>query len=50
MNSTVQLGQFFGKQAKVSLPFFYGYSLNVINPEYDPFNPDIKLSDYDLAT
>jgi len=50
MNSTVQLGQFFGKQAKVSLPFFYGYSLNVINPEYDPFNPDIKLADYDLAT
>jgi cell surface protein SprA len=50
MNTTVQLGQFFGKQAKVSLPFFYGYSWNVINPEYDPFNPDIKLADYDLAT
>lgn len=50
MNTTVQLGQFFGKQAKVSLPFFYGYSWNVINPEYDPFNPDIKLGDYDLAT
>lgn len=50
MNSTVQLGQFFGKQARVSLPFFYGYSLGVINPEYDPFNPDIKLSNYDLAT
>ncbi|NDB35512.1 MAG: cell surface protein SprA [Flavobacteriia bacterium] len=50
MNTTVQLGQFFGKQAKVSLPFFYGYSWNVINPEYDPFNPDVKLADYDLAT
>ncbi|MBM3165012.1 MAG: cell surface protein SprA [Bacteroidetes bacterium] len=50
MNTTVQLGQFFGKQAKVSLPFFYGYSWSVINPEFDPFNPDIKLSDYDLAT
>lgn len=50
MNTTVQLGQFFGKQAKVSLPFFYGYSRNVINPEYDPFSPDIKLADYDLAT
>lgn len=50
MNTNVQLGQFFGKQARVSLPFFYGYSLNVINPEYDPFNPDIKLSDYDVAT
>lgn len=50
MNANVQLGQFFGKQARVNLPFFYGYSLGVINPEYDPFNPDIKLSDYDLAT
>jgi cell surface protein SprA len=50
MNSTVQLGQFFGKQARVSLPFFYGYSLGIINPEYDPFNPDIKLADYDAAT
>ena len=49
-NSSVQLGQFFGKQARVSLPFFYGYSLGIINPEYDPFNPDIKLSDYDPAT
>lgn len=50
VNSTVQLGQFFGKQARVSLPFFYGYSLSMINPEYDPFNPDIKLKDYDIAT
>ena len=50
LNSTVQLGQFFGKQARVSLPFFYGYSLGIVNPEYDPFNPDVKLADYDLAT
>jgi len=50
MNANVQLGQFFGKRAKVSLPFFYGYSLGIINPEFDPFNPDIKLKDYDGAT
>jgi cell surface protein SprA len=50
LNSNVQLGQFFGKQARLSLPFFYGYSLALINPEYDPFNPDIKLKDYDLPT
>lgn len=50
MNATVQLGQFFGKKAGVSLPFFYGYSLGIINPEYDPFNPDVKLADYDLST
>lgn len=49
-NTNVQLGQFFGKRIKMSLPFFYGYSVGVINPEYDPFNPDIRLADYDPAT
>jgi cell surface protein SprA len=48
-SSNVQLGQFFGNKFKVSLPFYYGYSLGIINPEYDPFNPDIKLNDYPLA-
>ena len=48
-NTTMQLGQFLGNKAKISLPFFYGYNLGIINPEYDPFNPDIKLSDYSLA-
>jgi len=50
LNTNIQLGQFFGRRAKISLPFFYSHSLNLINPEYDPFNPDIKLKDYDLAT
>jgi cell surface protein SprA len=50
MNSTMQLGQFFGKRAGVSLPFFYGYSLGIINPEFDPYSPDVRLSDYDAAT
>lgn len=45
-NSTFQLGQFFGKNFGLSLPFFFGYSRNVINPEFDPYNPDVKLSDY----
>ncbi len=49
MNTNVQLGQFFGKKARISLPFFYGYSLGIINPEYDPYNPDVKLSDYSGA-
>jgi cell surface protein SprA len=47
-NTTMQLGQFLGSKMKVSLPFYYGYSLGIINPEYDPFNPDIKLNDYSL--
>jgi cell surface protein SprA len=48
-STNMQLGQFFGNKFKVSLPFYYGYSLGIINPEYDPFNPDIKLNDYPLA-
>ncbi|MCE2711865.1 MAG: cell surface protein SprA [Cryomorphaceae bacterium] len=50
MNSTMQLGQFFGKRAGVSLPFFYGYSLGIINPEFDPYSPDVRLADYDATT
>lgn len=50
MNANVQLGQFFGKKARFNLPFFYAYSLGVVNPEYDPFNPDIKLASYDRDT
>lgn len=46
-NSNWQLGQFFGKKFGLSLPFFFGYSVGYINPEYDPYNPDIKLSEYD---
>jgi cell surface protein SprA len=48
--STVQLGQFLGNRLKISVPFFYGYSLGIINPEYDPYNPDTKLKAYDAAT
>ncbi len=50
MNANVQLGQFFGRQARVTLPFFYGYSVGVINPEFDPYNPDVRLADYDDAS
>lgn len=50
MNANVQLGQFFGKKARVNLPLFYAYSLGLVNPEYDPFNPDIKLADYEGET
>ncbi|MFA7272363.1 MAG: cell surface protein SprA [Crocinitomicaceae bacterium] len=49
VNTNIQLGQFFGKRARVSMPFFFGYSRGIINPEYDPFNPDVKLSGYDRS-
>ncbi len=45
-NTNIQMGQFFGKKARISLPFFYGYNMGLVNPEYDPFNPDVKLNSY----
>ncbi len=33
----------------VKIPVHYDYSLNVITPEYNPLNPDVKLKD-DLRT
>jgi cell surface protein SprA len=47
-NTSVQLGQFFGKKARISMPFFFSYAVGVINPEFDPFNPDVRLAEYEL--
>lgn len=49
LSTNAQLGQFLGKKAGIAIPFFYSYSVGIINPEFDPFNPDIKLSDYDAS-
>ncbi len=49
MNSNFQLGQFFGKKFGLSLPFFFGYTVGIVNPEFDPYNPDVQLRDYDRA-
>lgn len=48
--TNMQLGQFFGNRLRLTIPFYYGYSLGIINPEYDPFNPDIKLTSYNSET
>ena len=47
VSANVQLGQLIGKKARIDIPFLYTYSVGTINPEYDPYNPDIKLSTYD---
>ncbi|MDX1444764.1 cell surface protein SprA [Lishizhenia sp.] len=47
-STNAQLGQFLGKKARISVPFYYSYSLGVVTPEFDPFNPDIKLSEYSV--
>ncbi len=45
-NATVQLGRFFGPKARISMPFFWSYSIANIRPEFDPFYPDIRLTEY----
>lgn len=45
-NTTMQLGRFFGTKARISMPFFWAYSVANIRPEFDPFYPDIRLSEY----
>lgn len=43
--SQVQLGKFFPSDYRVSLPLYVGFSQSVSNPEYNPFDPDIKFQD-----
>lgn len=40
-----ELGKLFPEKAKVSIPLYYAYSKEMINPDYDPMDKDIKLSD-----
>lgn len=43
--SQVQLGKFFPRDYGVSLPLYVGFSQSTSNPEYNPFDPDIKFQD-----
>jgi cell surface protein SprA len=44
-STTLQMGQFFGKKLGVQLPLFLGYSRAVIDPMFDPLNPDIEFNE-----
>lgn len=41
--TSIQLGKFFGKDAGVQLPLYLGFSQGVIDPMFDPLNPDIEF-------
>jgi len=45
LSSTIELGRFFPEEAGVRLPVYVGYSETRIRPQYNPLDPDIKLSD-----
>jgi cell surface protein SprA len=41
--SNLELGKFFPEKANVRIPMYIGYSEGIINPEYNPLDPDIPL-------
>ncbi len=45
VSANLELGKFFPDKAKVKLPLYVGYSQSTSNPEYNPLNPDIKMTD-----
>lgn len=48
-SSNMELGQFFGRKLNLQIPFYIGYSANVIQPQFDLLSPDVRLSNYDGA-
>ncbi|WP_051568712.1 T9SS outer membrane translocon Sov/SprA [Crocinitomix catalasitica] len=49
-SSNIELGQFFGNKIKLQIPFYVGYSVSAVDPQYDLLAPDIPLKEYDLET
>lgn len=43
--TSVDLGRFIPKAAKVSIPFNYTYSKETITPKYDPFDQDVTIDE-----
>lgn len=44
-STNLNLGKLFPQKWGVQLPFFAGYSQNVSNPQYDPYDLDVKMKD-----
>ncbi|MCC7246170.1 MAG: cell surface protein SprA [Saprospiraceae bacterium] len=45
VSTNMELGKFFGEKAGIKLPLLVQYSNTTKNPEYDPYDLDIKLKD-----
>lgn len=45
VTTTVDLGRFFPKQAKLSIPLYYSYSKEQNTPKYNPLDKDMLLDD-----
>ncbi len=45
LSSNFEMGKVFKEEAGVSIPLFIGYSKSIVNPEYNPLDPDIPLKE-----
>ncbi len=43
--ANLQLGKLLPKKAAIDIPFYASYSQTVMNPEYDPYDQDVKFKD-----
>jgi len=43
LSTSFELGKFFSEKAGISIPVYAGFSESVINPQYNPLDPDIPL-------
>jgi len=45
VSSNLQMGKFFKQELGVNIPVFASYSKAIVNPEYNPLDPDIPLKE-----
>lgn len=45
MSANLEMSKFLPENSGVRLPMYVGYNEQVINPQFDPLNPDIKWED-----
>ncbi|MBS1582297.1 MAG: cell surface protein SprA, partial [Bacteroidetes bacterium] len=45
VSANLEMGKFLPENSGVKVPMYVGYSEQVINPQYDPLNPDIEWTD-----
>jgi cell surface protein SprA len=43
--ANLEMGKFLPEKSNVRVPMFIGYSEQVINPQFDPLNPDIEFNE-----
>jgi cell surface protein SprA len=45
LSANLEMGKFLPQESGVKVPMYLGYSEQIINPQYDPLNPDIEWDD-----